>query len=83
MVAAALAAQHPRLELARHEKAAGERIDRGVAWERASQAWIVAYFCCCWPGLSSLSWCHSGSAGEPASGLDSESQPLMAPLPVK
>jgi len=32
-----------------------------VAWDRTSQTWdrtsqtrIVAYFCCCWPGLSLL-----------------------------
>jgi len=57
MVAAALAVQHPRPESARHEKAAGERIDRGVGGSAPRR-----------PGSSLIS-VAAGRAGEPASGL--------------
>ena len=43
---------------AQHEKAAREggldASSEARAWDRASQTRIVAYFCCCWPGLSLL-----------------------------
>jgi hypothetical protein len=70
MVAAALADPTPTAGVGSPRKGRlrkrPRRIDRGVARDRTSQTRIVAYFYCCWPGLSLLGlvslWLCCGAA---------------------